>query len=410
MSDDARWALARRGRSGLSAAREVPESAALDRMKRALLAASGLASIVFGAIHVPVIVAQWSAVRPWFAVLAVLAGIVAPGALVVLANTLHINVLRVYAIVAITAFVLAQAAWPAVMVVPRLDETPWMQGLNAIPALVAAVVSQRWPVWVFAVIQMPLISATEYVTTGNSAHEAVLSGVVALLFAVILVGAGTAMVRAAGQQDAAAIEARAVAAREAAARTVEREQARINGIVHDQVLSALVLAAREPHSISLLAHASAALASLESVASDAVTEEPYAPAEAINALRAAAEDPDGRVQVWTTATGDREIPAPVLRALCEATAEAVRNSLAHATRPGGPVERVAEVSVTKDGVEVVVRDDGQGFKTSGVTARRLGLRVSIIERMRLLPGGDAQVDSRRGQGTTVTLTWTRGDE
>ncbi len=55
--------------------------------------------------------------------------------------------------------------------------------------------------------------------------------------------------------------------------------------------------------------------------------------------------------------------------------------------------------------ELVVRDDGIGFDAAAVPPARMGIAVSIVGRMRTLPGGDARVDARPGAGTTVTLTW-----
>jgi len=56
---------------------------------------------------------------------------------------------------------------------------------------------------------------------------------------------------------------------------------------------------------------------------------------------------------------------------------------------------------------VTMRDDGKGFNTRTVQSRRLGIRLSIIERMSMVEGGSGDVASRVGEGTTVTLTWVR---
>jgi signal transduction histidine kinase len=56
-------------------------------------------------------------------------------------------------------------------------------------------------------------------------------------------------------------------------------------------------------------------------------------------------------------------------------------------------------------VEVSVEDRGPGFDVDRVDAQRLGIRGSILERMRTLPGGGAVVDSQPGGGTRVVVTW-----
>jgi signal transduction histidine kinase len=58
-------------------------------------------------------------------------------------------------------------------------------------------------------------------------------------------------------------------------------------------------------------------------------------------------------------------------------------------------------------VEVTVLDDGQGFDPAAVRPGRLGLSVSIVERMEALPGGRATIVSRPGVGTRVSISWQR---
>jgi signal transduction histidine kinase len=59
-------------------------------------------------------------------------------------------------------------------------------------------------------------------------------------------------------------------------------------------------------------------------------------------------------------------------------------------------------------VRVVVTDDGRGFDADEVPAERLGLRVSIRERVAKV-GGRATVVSAPGEGTTVTIVWPGGE-
>jgi signal transduction histidine kinase len=85
----------------------------------------------------------------------------------------------------------------------------------------------------------------------------------------------------------------------------------------------------------------------------------------------------------------------------------VRNSLLHAGDADSTVavSRVVTVSSPGDGVEIVVRDDGRGFNSRRIPPERLGVRVSILNRMATLPGGWADIESSRGFGTRVSLVW-----
>ncbi|WP_425310755.1 ATP-binding protein [Ammonicoccus fulvus] len=82
-----------------------------------------------------------------------------------------------------------------------------------------------------------------------------------------------------------------------------------------------------------------------------------------------------------------------------AVAEAVRNTVRHATEPG-------RVEIVLDGprLKVVISDDGPGFDPTRIRTR-LGVTQSILHRMNSLEGGSATVDSAPGRGTVVTIAW-----
>ncbi|QZY51516.1 sensor histidine kinase [Leucobacter tenebrionis] len=108
--------------------------------------------------------------------------------------------------------------------------------------------------------------------------------------------------------------------------------------------------------------------------------------------------------VLTPAAGFEEIPADAARALEDASAEAVRNSLRHA---GDPVPRRFTAQLSARRVSILIEDDGAGFDMAASFAQRLGIRASIVQRMREVDGGSATVTSSPGRGTTVRLEWRR---
>jgi signal transduction histidine kinase len=78
------------------------------------------------------------------------------------------------------------------------------------------------------------------------------------------------------------------------------------------------------------------------------------------------------------------------------------NSLQHA---GSDVDRWVVVRGSEDGsVEVQIGDRGVGFDPATVPTERLGVRVSILERV-ASAGGRAEITSGPGEGTVVTLRW-----
>jgi len=56
------------------------------------------------------------------------------------------------------------------------------------------------------------------------------------------------------------------------------------------------------------------------------------------------------------------------------------------------------------GLTVEVGDDGGGFLAQEVPTERLGLRVSIVDRV-VKAGGEAEIDTQPGEGTVVTIRW-----
>ncbi len=68
------------------------------------------------------------------------------------------------------------------------------------------------------------------------------------------------------------------------------------------------------------------------------------------------------------------------------------------------VRRWLTIDRTPTGLTVVVGDDGSGFDFATLATARIGVRVSIIERV-TNAGGLVDIDSAPGQGAVVTITW-----
>ena len=75
--------------------------------------------------------------------------------------------------------------------------------------------------------------------------------------------------------------------------------------------------------------------------------------------------------------------------------------LAHA---GRKATRKVRLKANDREIKIVVTDDGVGFRPSRVPKNRLGLRISIIDRVEAI-GGRVFIDTRIGQGTSIILEW-----
>ncbi|MGP3966885.1 PspC domain-containing protein [Streptomyces sp. 6N223] len=194
-----------------------------------------------------------------------------------------------------------------------------------------------------------------------------------------------------------------------------QERAEVAAHVHDSVLHTLTLIQRNaenPREVARLARAQERelrtwlYKSAERPGESAEPEAEASPttlAEAVRAAAAEVEDYHG-VPIEVVCVGDCPVDEQ-LTAQLQAAREAMVNAAKYGGE-GGPVRVFAEVEGRT--VFVSVRDRGPGFDPDAVPADRMGVRESIIGRMRR-NGGTARVRSTPGEGTEVELTMKRGE-
>jgi len=113
-------------------------------------------------------------------------------------------------------------------------------------------------------------------------------------------------------------------------------------------------------------------------------------------------------QFSVRSVGARSLPAVAAEAVHSAAVQAMVNSLQHAG--GAGTERSVEVrGLEGNGIEVLVTDTGRGFDIDRVPQERLGVRVSIVERV-ANAGGRTAIASAPGVGTEVCIRWPHGNE
>jgi signal transduction histidine kinase len=185
-----------------------------------------------------------------------------------------------------------------------------------------------------------------------------------------------------------------------------QERAEVAAHVHDSVLHTLTLIQRnaeDPREVARLARAQerelrAWLYRPEGTGRD---DEPSTLADAVRAAAAEVEDAHG-VPVEVVCVGDCPLDER-LAAQMQAAREAMVNAAKYGGG-GGPVQVYAEVE--EDKVFVSVRDHGPGFDLDQVPEDRMGVRQSIIGRMRR-NGGEARLRAAPGGGTEVELEMER---
>lgn len=195
----------------------------------------------------------------------------------------------------------------------------------------------------------------------------------------------------------------AAAADQARADASVREKSRLDALIHDKVLTTLLLASKAQTDVERESVAKLAIAAITNLneAQRGADAGPISCASFFAALETMANSQDGKLTVSSSDVGTLEIPAEVATAFAEATLQAIVNSQQHA---GHSASRELHLKANANGMKVVIKDDGRGFRMSRVPKNRLGVRISIIERVEMV-GGRAFIDSRPGSGATIILEW-----
>lgn len=391
------------------------------RLMRMTAGAVGLGGLVFGALAVGPFSVQHPEGPGPSALLSIIVLLGLPLVIGAIGSWAPLPVLPILAACEAAALLLVLVLWPFMHGGPHHTGMPWPLGISAVPIVCMALVMRGFFVWGYlGVVGVLTVVVTALGTAGpDSLLIGIQTGLYASSFAAIFVGLVLVGLESAEHLDRLQEAERSNTARNAARLARESERARFDGLIHDGVISTLLMAGRsEQLSADQVRQAENTLAQLERIGAEAQLTGPVAVTLLISRLRLLAAQ--HRISIDATLGSDGlSVPAPAAEALLAACGEAVRNSIEHAAGeraesargagPGGarPIERRIEVRASDDAVTVGVRDDGVGFEQSRVRPERLGVARSIRGRMNDLPGGYAVIDSRPGRGTVVMLGWVR---
>jgi len=361
----------------------------------------------FGAVH------QAPAMAPWWDVLVI--AMIAVAALPVLAAGTSRSTSRWPAAGLAAVVFVAVTLWPAGVVDTDVtsQRLPWLWlilplALAAVATFDSIVLSAGYATGLGA--WYTLLRFDETGGEGEFPYPLIEWGLVVAL------GVGLALLVRAARSGARRLDVDEQQARKAGTSAAELAaaadaRAEVDAVLHDRVLAALLLAVRSAGSPDVPVLAGEALAALERTSQTglAPAQRPVTFTELHRRVEAGVRVLAPAAVISTAAGPD--VPEPVARAIVEATAEAVRNSVRHTRRPDGtaPVRvsigpEQAPAAVTPADLAIRISDDGPGFDPNAVPPERLGLAVSIIGRIRNA-GGSADIESAPERGTTVTLRW-----
>jgi signal transduction histidine kinase len=365
--------------------------------------------LVFGAQTVASTLQQLGQMRPgWGLVFA----IVLYGALLAsVAASMARRLVRTVNIVIAVVFLVEMIAWPLAQASQShvATDRPWLWYLVTVATGAAAVAFSTWVATGYLILAPVAYGIIRLLPAGG--NKSLASASLDVAYAIILGGAVlliiTMLRQASGSVDSAqstALDRYAHAVRQHA---TELERVQVDSIVHDSVLTTLLSAARAytPEAKELATSmARNAMGHLRDAAAAAPDDDAVVSmTQLAHRIVGATATLSAPFEVRTHDIEGGSIPVQSAEAVYSAAVQAMVNSLQHAGE--GDVKRWLAVSgVAEDGIQVDVGDTGAGFAVESVPVERLGLRVSIFERV-ANAGGRVEIDSAPGEGTIITIRW-----
>ncbi|MFC9789085.1 sensor histidine kinase [Rhodococcus sp. NPDC127528] len=381
---------------------------ATDRILRVFARFTSVGYVFYLLLLLPSILGQAELLDWWWtplAAAAVFGSGLAFGAATIAVDT---RALRVAGAVAAVAYLVAIATWPLAWNGPPLmnGQGVWLSTFPGVASLAAVAAWRPAIAFGYMVIACAGAQLMNYVARDPAMTSPLIPDIAfAIMYCTLFVGAAVMALHTGRLLDETTDATHRAAASAAArrARAVERE--RFDALIHDGVMSTLLSASRLGATASVSRQATITMRQLDALRTGTGLHERFDSAEILTHLRTAATEVDENVVLKVNRRQHSDaltMPAEATRAVGAALAEALRNSIRHA---GDDADRAVEVAMTPDLLSVRVSDNGKGFDPRTVPPHRLGVAVSIVGRMRQLPGGSARIDSRPSEGTRVHLTW-----
>jgi signal transduction histidine kinase len=288
------------------------------------------------------------------------------------------------------------------------DYRPWIWWATGTASMAMGMYLPRWWAIAYAVFMPGSWVLLRISPIGGTAPIglAVLDGAYIVLFSAAVLSLVVMMRVAARKVDLANGKELLVSRDRAALEAAEREREQVDDLIHDQVLTTLLLASKAEdaeHRRLATESANRAIERLDFVASGKdASQDVFLGANFAASLERAILRLAPNFRCNVSVTSELSIPLAVGIAITDATLQAVQNSIQHA---GSNADRYARIKVDGKRIKVAIVDNGKGFHPSRVPSNRLGIRNSISRRMISVGGDKPAVISAPRKGTTITLTW-----
>lgn len=370
----------------------------------------GIFAFIFALQALPALIGQFDqtqTVWEWVYAVAIFGGVLAS----VIASMARRSVRLINGYLAI-AYLVALIGWPFMQLdtAAVASDRPWLWLLCTVGTGAAASSFRVWLATVYLIVT-PVVYGLIRMTPsggGKSVEAAALDVSYVILLGGALLILITLVRQAAASVDSAQATALARYAHAVRQHATEVERVRVDAIVHDSVLTTLISAAKAntPEAKTLVATmARNAMGHLKDAAAASPDDETTVGLDQLaHRIMGATTTLSAPFEIRIRNFLSEVIPVQPAEAVYSAAVQAMVNSLQHA---GDEPEIRRWVAISPDGgsgIRVEVGDTGKGFAVDALPTERIGLRVSIIERV-ANAGGLVEVESSPGNGTVIRILW-----
>jgi signal transduction histidine kinase len=383
------------------------------RIESVVSRATGICGFVFALQSLPAVVKSGAYLTPAWAV-ALPAVVFTSILVVVVASILGRGVIAAAGLMA-TVFVLALVLWPAAVSHPDAiaGTQPWLWYTVTVSTACAVIAFNVWLAG-FYIVAVPLIYAVVrslpsggQVSPGLAALDAVYVFILGAFILLLVTTLRQAADRVDRAQQAAMLRYSVAVKQDA----MEAERLHVDALVHDRVLTTLLSASKSTSAMErdlVVGMARDALVALRSSGDPGDPGVDTSLSELAARLAKAARVLSPDISYAQESIPALAVPGDVAEAMFSAAVQAMVNSLDHAAGPSpdmaSPLRTISVHPDHEEGFAVQISDTGVGFDPDAVPQQRLGLRVSIRERVATV-GGIVQVRSVPGGGASIIMVW-----
>ena len=381
------------------------------QIERVVSRAVGGVGLIFALQTYPAMLDQLDSLKPG---LGLALSVLIFGSLgVAILATLLKAVIRVTSGLFAVVYLVALIAWPAMLNTPDgvLDGKPWLWYLCTVATACAAVSFPLWWAMTYTLLAPLAYGIVRVLPAGGGAEPMLgfLDAFYAILLGQVVLIIITMLRQATAAVDTAQTNALGTYAAAVRQHATEVERVQVDSIVHDSVLAALLsaAAASTPKGAELASTmAKEAITRLNEAGSlPAADDSMVSFASLKGQIRTLAGRFEEPIEFIDCDAEELNLPAYAAEALLAASSQAIVNSIQHAAVAGDPVHRSVRMNTNLlGGCTIEIADSGVGFDPAAVPSERLGLRISIRERV-ATAGGAVQVRSGPGRGTSILIEW-----